>query len=142
MTDSFTRRRLLSLLLIAIGPLPGCFAVDDSYAGLSMDLRNVVEKNGGYEVTMNAQVGVGADWEPFRNVSVVGKSEDGTVVCRTFLGDLTRAGDYEPVSFTCEAFPHTITYEIDRDPCGPDTTVQKMVYDDAQNDWVPEDIEC
>ncbi|WEL22834.1 hypothetical protein HBNXHr_2804 [Halorhabdus sp. BNX81] len=102
----------------------------------------MAEKDEKYEVTMNAQVGVVADWEPFRNVSIIGKGENGTVICRKFLGDLTQSGDYDPVRFTCDKFPHTITYEIDRSPCSKDTTVRKMVYKEDQEDWSPEDVEC
>jgi len=91
---------------------------------------------------MNGQVGVHADWEPFRNVSVVIQNNDSEEICRHYLGDLTKAGPYDRITITCNGFPHTITYEIEGNPCGPDTSLMKYIYDPDQELWVGTRVKC
>ncbi|GAA3879120.1 hypothetical protein GCM10022627_35000 [Haloarcula argentinensis] len=107
-----------------------------------MELYNVTESNRTYSIEIAPSVGVVGDWEPFHHVSVLAKNKNGEVSCRKHIGDLTKSGDYEPVTFTCNEFPHTITYEIDRDPCSQGTSVSKYVYNPEQDLWQPEKVEC
>jgi len=145
MTDQTTRRRVLATLPVLCGFFAGCAIRrngKNSYRGLSIELHNVSRTDEQYEIVMNPEVGVGGDWEPFRNVSVVATNGDGEVLCRQSLGDLTEPGNHERVTLACSGFPHTITYEIEGDPCSQDTTVTKIVYDPEQEEWLPEDVEC
>jgi len=89
---------------------------------------------------MEGRVGVYADYEPFRNVAVVIKNNDSEEICRHYLGDLTKVGAYDRVTITCDGFPHTITYDIEGNPCDKNTNVEKYVYDPDQEDWIPEDV--
>jgi len=69
-------------------------------------------------------------------------NEAGTEICRKDLGDFTRSGEQDQVIVECDSAPYTISYEIDRDPCGPATAVFKNVYDPEQDIWREERIEC
>lgn len=134
---------MLLLLSGAVGLLGGCVPEGGGpYRGISTELHNVTERNGQYIIEMNPEVGVGGDWEPFRNVSVVIKSEGEKRICSHFLGDITKSGDYERLTITCDEFPHKITYEIEGDPCDPNTSVGMSVYDPQQELWVSDDISC
>ena len=142
MIDRFTRRRLLALVPIVASSFAGCVPESGSQASLGIESLNVSESNGIYTIEMTPEVGVVGDWEPFRNVSVVATNGDGEVLCRQSLGDLTEPGNHERVTLACSGFPHTITYEIEGDPCSQDTTVTKIVYDPEQEEWLPKDVEC
>lgn len=144
MTNKFTRRHLLGFVPVVVSSFAGCVPPPESgsHAHLLLDLRNVTNTDGQYRLELNPRVSVTGNWEPFRNVSVVAKNEDAEVFCRHSIGDLTEGGRHEPLTVTCDGFPHTITYEIERDPCGPNTSVQKYVYDPEQELWVGMDIEC
>lgn len=142
MNSMISRRRLVGLLAVGVGSLAGCFGGSSQQRTLIIELHSVSESDGEYTITMSPRVTVVGDWEPFRDVTVIGKIKEGTVVCRRELGDITQVGDEEPVTFTCDALPYTLTYEIAGDPCAGGTTVQKMVYVPEENDWTPRDIEC
>jgi len=140
MDNQLIRRQFLALVSAAMGSLAGCVPEGDSVTVLGIETVSVSEMNGTY--TIETVPEVGGNRTPFQNVSLIGLNEDGTEICRTSIGDLTRLGEYDPVRLRCEKIPHSITYDIERDPCGQDTNVQKMVYDSAQDDWVPQDINC
>jgi hypothetical protein len=142
MIDRFTRRRLLALVPIVASSFAGCVPESGSQASLGIESLNVSESNGIYTIEMTPEVGVVGDWEPFRNVSVIVQNESGTVVCRKPIDDLTKSGEYDLVTFTCGEFPHTITYEFDRDPCQGNTTVHKRVYVEETDRWTEEFVEC
>lgn len=140
MTNLFLRRRVIGISTVALGAFAGC--LDEHHRNLSFRLYDVSETNGEYTVSMSAHVSVVGEWESFRDVTVVGKAKDGTIVCRKELGDITQGGEQERVTFRCGGFPYTLTYEIAGDPCAPDTTITKMVYVPEENDWTPRGIEC
>jgi len=142
MSDGLPRRRLLGFVPVAMGALAGCNLVNTSNASLRSNLLRVSDENGTYLIEIVPEVGVAGDWEPFYNVSVIADNEYREVICRKPIGDLTQAGEYEPVTFTCEAFPYIITYEIDRDPCSQGTLVYKDVYDPEQDLWVEYTVDC
>lgn len=142
MVNLLSRRRVLASSTVALGALAGCFGRSSQQRTLIIELHSVSESDGEYTINMSPRVTVVGDWEPFRDVTVIGKTKEGSVVCRRELGDITQVGDAEPVTFTCDGLPYTLTYEIAGDPCAGDTTVQKMVYVPEENDWTPRDIEC
>jgi len=144
MTERTTRRQLLAIVPAVMVPFSGCVPEGGTgtHAGLSLYVSNFSQSNGTYTVNITPQISNQDDWKPFRNVSIIAKNEEGDIVCREYIGDLTKQSGYEPITFFCDTFPHTITSEIERDPCGQDTNVQKMVYDSTQDDWVPQDINC
>lgn len=141
---SYSRRHLLkSVSLISIWA-SGCIMAPESgsHTSLDMDLRNVSVNNGQYTIRMNPRVGVTGELEPLRNVSILVKDQNNSVVCRRKIGDLERAGRHEPINITCSSFPHTITYDFEPGPCSDDISVSKSVYDSTQDLWVPEDVKC
>lgn len=144
MTDNRSRRNLLTTALGAVSTLGGCVFPPgaDTQRSLTIDLLNVSERNGTYTITLRTRLGGQADNKPFRNVSVIVKNEAGEIRCRKPIGDVTEYGPSEPITFSCTEFPHTISYEIERDPCADDTSVKKMVYDSSEEDWIPSFIDC
>jgi len=144
MTSKHSRRNLLKTTPLIVSGVSGCiFAPESSsHASLSMDLHFVNRTDGQFRIQFNPQIGVTGDLEPFRNVTVIIRDRNGSVTCRQSIGNLERAGDYDPMNITCESFPQTITYDFERGPCRKDTSVQKMVYNPDENDWIPQRIEC
>jgi hypothetical protein len=140
MTDRVTRRETLAAVGLAGVAVAGCLA--DSNTSISVRSLDVSEINSGYEIRVETEVGVSGDWEPIRNVSVVVQNEQGTVVCRRNIGTINTSGSLGETTMTCESFPHTITYEMDRDPCSESILVKKMVYQDDTDSWAPENVEC
>lgn len=142
MIDGLSRRQLIVLVPSIIGVFSGCVPESGSQANLSTDSLNVSETDGSYTIEVVPEVGGRGDWEPFRNVSVLVKTETGNVTCRHAIGDLTEIGEHEPVTFTCDEFPHTITYEVDRELCNDEVGVSKRVYVDERDWWTEEFVSC
>ena len=141
MSDNISRRDLLAFALVAIAPLQGCLA-NTSNASLYSESLNVSEADGKYSIEVVPKVGVAGDWDPFRNVTIVAKQKDGETICSQAIGNLTKSGAYEPVTFTCDQFPYEITYDIERDRCGPQTLISKYIYNPGQEYWASKNVEC
>lgn len=141
-----TRRRFLGSVSVYIAAITGCLAVpppeSGSQANLGTERLNISKNNGNYTIEIVPEIGTGGDWEPFRNVEIVVENMFGETVCREPIGDLTKSGEYDAEVFTCDSFPHTITYEFDRDLCDEKTGVQKLVYNETHDVWRGELILC
>lgn len=142
MVDQLSRRRVLTLTPVAMGVFSGCVPESGRQATLRIDSLNVSKSDGSYAIEVIPEVGVGGDWEPFRNVDVVVQNEAGSPVCRHQLGELGTVGEYDPVQFSCHEFPYTISYEFDRGPCADQTSVLKRVYVPEQDWWSEELVTC
>jgi len=140
MTDQVTRRETLAAVVLTGVSVSGCFA--DSNASISVRSLNVSGVESGYEIRVETEVGVSGDWEPIRNVSVVVQNEQGAVVCRQNIGTIDSSGSQGETTISCDSFPHTITYEMDRDPCSGSILVGKMVYQNDSDHWEEQTIEC
>jgi len=114
----------------------------DPNASISVRSLNVSGVESGYEIRVETEVGVSGDWEPIRNVSVVVQNEQGAVVCRQNIGTIDSSGSQGETTISCDSFPHTITYEMDRDPCSGSILVGKMVYQNDSDHWEEQTIEC
>jgi len=114
----------------------------DPNASISVRSLNVSGVESGYEIRAETEVGVSGDWEPIRNVSVVVQNEQETVVCRQNIGTIDSSGSQGETTISCDSLPHTITYEMDRDPCSGNILVGKMVYQNDSDHWEEQTIEC
>ena len=140
MTDRVTRRETLAAVGLAGVAIAGCLA--DSNASISVRSLDVSEVESRYEIRVETEVGVSGDWEPIRNVSVVIQNEQGAVVCRQNIGTIDSSGSQGETTISCDSFPHTITYEMDRDPCSGSILVGKMVYQNDSDRWAEQTVEC
>lgn len=137
---------LLALTPLVASPFDGCISIPPPEAGTHADLGiralNVTSVDGGYSINMSINVGFNGDWEPFRNVSVVVLDAQNNEICSYDIGTIDTPETGESVSFHCAEFPHTITYDITRDRCGPQTSVRNYVYDPEQELWVEQHVKC
>lgn len=80
----------------------------------------------------------------FHNVTIVGRTEDGKVVCRKTVGNMSLDGNQSGVSVTldCSGFPANIVPMTDESPCEENTYINKRVYDGESNAWKEEEVEC
>ena len=142
MSDPLSRRRLLLSGVLLLSPLSGCHS--DSHVNLLIRSIEVNSNDSTHKIEFEVGLSVGGNWDSFKNVSAVGLDQDGTVICRQPIGevDLEYVNSDSSVTLTCDQLPHTITYEIDRNPCSPGVTVNKMVFDEERDLWVEEPIEC
>ncbi|QLH81750.1 hypothetical protein [Halosimplex pelagicum] len=142
MSELLSRRRLLLSGVALSSLLSGCHS--DTHASLLFGSIEVSDNDSTYEIEFEVRLSVGGDWESFKNVSAVGLDKNGTVICRQHIGEIDAdyVGGDNPVTLTCDEFPHALTYEIERDPCSRGVTVNKMAYDEERDLWVEEPIEC
>lgn len=143
--ETRTRRRLLTTSLpVAIGLLAGCQG--DFARGRELYIQDVEAQPSDAEWTATVTVtsNDNTDRNGFRNVRLVGYSEDGTVLCRTRIGDMV--GDSmtirETVTLACEQRPHAIVPEADSSPCDENTFVDIRIYDGETDSWRTSELEC
>jgi len=145
MTDEYTRRGLLSLVPSIAIVSAGCTLKNtspESQVSLSPVVENFSESDETYFMSVRVDIGVGGNWDPLRNVSLLAIDERGTEVCRKNIGYITNISNDTVVQMTCESFPHTISFELKRGPCAQNVSVQRLVWVPAEEDWSPEYIEC
>ena len=80
----------------------------------------------------------------FHNVTIVGRTEGGEVVCRKAIGDMSVDDGQSEISVTldCSKRPASIVPLTDESPCEENTHINKRVYDDKSNAWKEEEVEC
>jgi len=140
MDKKFSRRKLFALVPVAISPLAGCVPEAGSASNLGVAELNVAEVNGTYRINITAKKSGTGD--PFRNVSVVVKNSEDEIVCQQFYADTVGMDNNPPMNFTCDQFPHIITYEFDGDECSDDISVNKLVYVPDEDVWNEERVSC
>jgi len=140
MNETTTRRRALVAISVGMSPFTGCINAP-GHRSLTITQLTVSEANGTYRIEFVPRVG-GPNEDPFRNVSAVVLSSEGEVLCQHSLGTLSISDELEPVNFTCNDFPQTITYQIERDPCAQNTTVNKRVYNEEIDSWNEVRLSC
>lgn len=80
----------------------------------------------------------------FHNVTIVGRTQGGQVVCREEIGDTSVDGDQSevPVTLTCSERPTSIVPVTDESPCEENTYINERVYDEESETWREEEIPC
>lgn len=80
----------------------------------------------------------------FHNVTIVGRTEGGEVVCREAIGDMSVDDDRSEISVTlgCSKRPTSIVPLTDESPCEENTYINKRVYDGESDVWKEEEVKC
>lgn len=108
---------------------------------LALDNLAIQETDSGYVldfVVENHNVRHNAEAD-FHDVSVVGYTKDGKVVCRKHIGNVTHEfdnNDGKPVALECSDFPHIITFTAAESPCEDDVIINIAVYNDQKDNWL------
>jgi len=140
MNETTTRRRALVAISVGMSPFTGCINAP-GHRSISIDSISVSESNGNYIIEFVPRVG-GPNEDPFRNVSVVALDADGEILCQHSLRTLSISDEFDRVNFTCTGFPHTITYQIENNPCAQDTSIRKLVWNESEELWREERVSC
>jgi len=91
-------------------------------------------------------VGKSDEWATFHNVSLVGYSESGDLVCEKSLGTLGPNASPHTVNVTCSGFPEVSTFRAAESTCDEDTQIVKTIEDDfgimiARDEFRPGDFQ-
>lgn len=133
--------RYCTLPFVAV--LGGCQG--DFPSSLVIDFKDVeVQQTGSdwtVETTIRTRDNTGRG---FHNVTIVGRTEGGQVVCREEIGDMSVDDDQSevPVTLDCSERPTSIVPVTDESPCEENTYINKRVYDDESDTWKEEEIPC
>jgi len=145
------RRTLLTVAGSTVCSLTaGCVNTAVQNRSLSLRLINIRNTSDG-EYKMSVEVlggGVGKsdEWATFHNVSLVGYSESGDLVCEKSLGTLGPNASPHTVNVTCSGFPEVSTFRAAESPCDEDTQIVKTIEDDfgimiARDEFRPGDFQ-
>ncbi|WP_274325336.1 hypothetical protein [Halosimplex aquaticum] len=90
MTNHISRRKALLLTGLSMASSAGCLSNPDSHRKLSFTGVGILEETAeSIVIRARPDMGVHGDWEPIREVSIVGYDSSGGVVCEEEIGDIT-----------------------------------------------------
>ena len=139
MTNRVPRRKALLLAGLSVASLAGCLSNPDSHRSLSFTGVGIIEETAeSIVIRTRPDMGVYRDWEPIREVSVIGYDSSGGVVCEEEIGDITTLQeDLSLVDLSCQQIPHVVTFNS-QNPCGRTISLEARVYEgkqDGEDEW-------
>lgn len=139
---SLTRRSIIIATAVGgISTLAGCFPENTPYRrltarGINVDSR---EENPTLIVTVVNDNTIGDSEADFTNVSLLGYTNDGRLVCDQYIGRVSHEwtiNNGTEVELECAEMPSVVTFDAAESPCDDNTGIDGARYDEEQEAWI------
>jgi len=141
-----TRRALIrGGTLIIAGALAGC--PDSPQRRRELAIRHIEvgnESDAGTELRITVEnLGTGSktEWATFTDVTVLGYSSSGDLVCEKHVGTVEPGTASFLQTLRCDTFPALLTFAADQSPCDDDTFIRVARYNSSAEEDYSWDIE-
>lgn len=138
------RKMLIGSLTSLTGLLAGCPGDFPSGRELEITRINSEQSDSGWTYNITVRRIDNTDRNGFQNVSVVGYSRDGTVLCRVNVGDMIgeEMSLQKDITLSCNQRPSVIVPQANSSSCEENTLVYVLIYDNDNESWDSQPLEC
>jgi len=141
--DMISRRALFRTL--AVGSTTFVAGCPDFPPSRTIDITMVEWRESQGNVSLNVSVRTRDNTgRGFENVTVLGTTANGDVVCSESVGNMSNDGNQEEitVSLDCSTMPAVLLPRSDASPCDDNTNIEIRRFNTSSQVWETDELEC